>query len=314
MRRLRWIVAAGALAAGLGVAGTALSTSSTFSGRNGRLVFQAQAGAFPQLFTIEPDGTDRKQITHFKDSGGTDANWSKDGSRIVFTRHWDPGGPSENLVIYSIDADGTGARALPKAAAVAVSPNWFPDGRRIVFLDAEGPHGGRMMVIDADGKGLRPAGVPGIGPASACVLPDGKRVAYLATNPRNEELSAIFVAGFFGHGAKRITPWGTYADKIDCSPDGTSIVFSKPGFGEGGKSSNVYTMRIDGTGIVQLTHESGGTINAGADSWSPDGKKIAYVSNKTGTYQIWTMNADGTGAAQLTRGAEAHLAAWGSHP
>ena len=41
---------------------------------------------------------------------------------------------------------------------------------------------------------------------------------------------------------------------------------------------------------------------------------IAYVSNKTGTYQIWTMNADGSDQTQLTKGAEAHLAAWGSHP
>jgi TolB protein len=72
-------------------------------------------------------------------------------------------------------------------------------------------------------------------------------------------------------------------------------------------------MRIDGSGLVQLTHEKGGVINAGANSWSPDGTKIAYVSNKSGTYQIWTMNADGSRARQLTHRTEAHLAAWGSH-
>ena len=136
----------------------------------------------------------------------------------------------------------------------------------------------------------------------------------MASKPDNGEISAIFVAGLFGHGLKRITPWATYADKIDCSPDGTRIVFSKPAFGHGGKSSNVYTIKTDGTGPVQLTHESGGVVNANTASWSPDGKKIAYVSNKSGTYQISTMNADGSGAAQLTHGAEAHLAAWGTHP
>ena len=138
--------------------------------------------------------------------------------------------------------------------------------------------------------------------------------AFLASKPDNGEISAIFVAGLFGHGLRRITPWATYADKIDCSPDGTRIVFSKPAFGHGGKSSNVYAIKTNGTGVVQLTRETGGGINAGADSWSPDGMKIAYVSNKTGTYQIWTMNADGSGAAQLTHGPEAHLAARGSHP
>jgi TolB protein len=54
-------------------------------------------------------------------------------------------------------------------------------------------------------------------------------------------------------------------------------------------------------------------VNNGADSWSPDGTRVAFVSNRTGTYQIWTMNADGTNVSQLTRGREAHRAAWGPH-
>ena len=64
---------------------------------------------------------------------------------------------------------------------------------------------------------------------------------------------------------------------------------------------------------MQLTHDTGGTVNNGVDSWSPDGTKIAYVNNRSGDYQIWTMNSDGTGPAQLTHGAEAHRAAWGAH-
>jgi WD40 repeat protein len=314
MGKRRSIVAAGALAVGLAIAGTALSTTATFRGRNGRLLYQAQVGPNTQLFTIKPDGTGVTQITHFKDRSGTDANWGPGASRVVFTQHWDPGGPNEHFLLSTVNADGTGLRALPKAGRLAVSPNWLAGGRSVVFLDAAGAHGGRMMVINADGTRLRLAGVPASGPFSACALPDGKRVAFLASKPDNPELAAIFVAGLLGHGLKRVTPWGTYADKIDCSADGTRIVFSKPAFGAGGQSSNVYTMRADGSDIVQLTHETGGSVNDGADSWSPDGTKIAFVSNRTGTYQIWTMNADGTGATQLTHGPEAHLAAWGSHP
>ncbi len=312
----RRIVAACALGVGLVLVGTALSTtmapsgSTTFKGQNGRLVFEAQLGANRQLFTIEPDGTGLKQVTHFQGSGGTNAAWSKDGSRIAFTRHWDPGGPNEKLVIYTINADGSAPKALPKGGDIAVSPNWFPNGRRIIFLEI---HSGRLMVINANGTGLRPAGIPGVGGDAVCFFPDGERVAFLRPKPGDDSLSAIFVAGVFGHGLKRITPWGGYADKIDCSPDGKHIVYSSPEFGQDGKSSNVYTVRTDGSQVVQLTHETGGSVNDGADSWSPDGKKIAFVSNRTGTYQIWTMNADGTDAKQLTHGPEAHLAAWGSH-
>jgi len=36
-------------------------------------------------------------------------------------------------------------------------------------------------------------------------------------------------------------------------------------------------------------------------AWSPDGKRIAFQSNRTGRWEVWVMNADGTGAKQLTR-------------
>jgi Tol biopolymer transport system component len=285
------------------------SSEATFKGQNGRLAFQTQAGAHTQVFTVSSDGASLRQITHFKDSDGDVPGWTKDGSRLVFDRHFDPGGPAERLILYTARADGSGLRALKKAGTGAVEPTWFPDGRHILFVSY--PEG-RLKVIKADGTGLRSAGVPGPG-GNTCVLPDNKRIAVLRPQSANGNLSAIFVAGLYGHGLKRITPWGTYADKIDCSPDGQRIAYSSPAFGEGGKSSNVYTTRIDGTDVVQLTHDMGGTINNGVDSWSPDGTKIAYVNNASGDYQIWTMNADGTEPAQLTHGAEAHRAAWGAH-
>jgi hypothetical protein len=53
-----------------------------------------------------------------------------------------------------------------------------------------------------------------------------RRNGVLAPHTGNDDFTAIFVAGLSRHGLKRITPWGSYADKIDCSPDGRRIVFS----------------------------------------------------------------------------------------
>ena len=296
----------------LAVAAAAAPSQATFRGQNGLLVFEAPAGANRQLFTIKPDGTGLRQVTHFSDSGGTDAKWSKDSSRIVFTRNWDPGGANEKIVLYTMNADGSGAKALPKGGDLAVSPNWFPNGRRIIFLEI---HSGKLSVINASGKGLRPAGIPGVGRRRR-MLPARRPARRL---PATEARQRVVVRNLRRRHLRARTEadhaLGRHADKIDCSPDGKRVVYSAPEFGEpGGTSSNVYTMKTDGTGVAQLTHETGGTINDGADSWSPDGTRIAFTSNRTGTYQIYTMNADGTDVKQLTKGADAHLAAWSSHP
>jgi TolB protein len=117
-----------------------------------------------------------------------------------------------------------------------------------------------------------------------------------------------------GTGLKRVAfSKKSMADKIDWSPDGSRIVFSMPAFGPP-LSSNVYTIRPNGSGLTQLTHDTGGKINNGADSWSPDGQEIVFASNRAGAYQLFVMNADGSGVTQLTRGkVESHFAAWGTH-
>jgi hypothetical protein len=58
-------------------------------------------------------------------------------------------------------------------------------------------------------------------------------------------------------------------------------------------------MAADGSAEVRLTDDSG---TDGTPAWSPDGRTIVFVSDRTGSDQIWLMNADGSGQTQLTHG------------
>ena len=183
-------------------------------------------------------------------------------------------------------------------------PAWSPDGRHILWARPGG-----LAVANPDGSGLRQLAVAG-GPASPVYSPDGKRIAFWKGESQG---SSIDIVNADGTGLKRVKAFaGGIGDKIDWSPDGSRIAFDTPSFGPP-KSSNVFTMRTDGTGLHQLTHAAGGKINNGLDTWSPDGKKIAFVNNVTGTYEIYVMNADATGVKQLTHGPDSHRAAWGTH-
>ncbi len=51
--------------------------------------------------------------------------------------------------------------------------------------------------------------------------------------------------------------------------------------------------------LVRLTASDGHDLRP---AWSPDGKEIAFQSNRTGSYQIWTVGANGSGEQRISQG------------
>jgi TolB protein len=301
------------VAVALGLAAEA--SRATFRGTNGLLVYRATVGQHQQLFTIKPDGTSERQITHFTDSDANWPAWSPDGKRIAFERSF-----ASRAGIYTMNADGSNVRSLTPRGLNG-QPSWSPNGKQITFGRYLPGKEASIWVMNADGSHVRRVtrnplpkddGCGGCaGQGSSVFSPDGKRVAF--TWMKGAHSSAIFVVGANGKGLRRLTPFARgVADKIDWSPDGSLIAFSSPEVGRPGKSTNGYVIRPNGTGLRQLTRETGETVHDGLDSWSPDGTMIAFASDRDGTYEIYTMNPDGTNITQLTHGAEAHLASWGT--
>ena len=80
------------------------------------------------------------------------------------------------------------------------------------------------------------------------------------------------------------TDEGTWMN-VDVSPDGQTIVFDLLG--------DIYTMPIAGTGSSLATRITSGPAFDMQPRFSPDGKRIAYSSDRNGLWNIWVMNADG---------------------
>ena len=60
----------------------------------------------------------------------------------------------------------------------------------------------------------------------------------------------------------------------------------------------IYVVKADGSGLRNLTPKPVGAYAAPA--WSPDGRKIAFVSNRDGNSEVYVMNANGSGQRNLT--------------
>ena len=79
------------------------------------------------------------------------------------------------------------------------------------------------------------------------------------------------------------------------APSGRKIAYIRVN----GASTQVYTVRRDGTGVRQLTHSSSLKGNL---AWSPNGKRIALTAGPEGNADIFVMNADGSNAHRLAGG------------
>lgn len=80
------------------------------------------------------------------------------------------------------------------------------------------------------------------------------------------------------------------------SPDGTRIAYARAQ--SLSDDAHVHVINADGTGDTALTAAGEGS-NADP-SWSPDGSKIAFTSDRDGNSDIFIMNADGSGAVNIT--------------
>jgi dipeptidyl aminopeptidase/acylaminoacyl peptidase len=83
------------------------------------------------------------------------------------------------------------------------------------------------------------------------------------------------------------------------SPDGRTVAFTVQtvDLENNRKLSQIYTVPVDDGTPRSIA--SSGSVNE-RPRWSPDSKRIAFVSNRGGSSQIWIMNADGGGATQVT--------------
>ncbi|HOK14812.1 MAG TPA: hypothetical protein PK007_07810, partial [Candidatus Kapabacteria bacterium] len=87
--------------------------------------------------------------------------------------------------------------------------------------------------------------------------------------------------------------------EMQLSPDGKWIIYTvaTPSIADNKLTRDIWATSIDGTENLQITSDEG---NEMSPIFSPDGKKIAYLSNKSGAYQVFIQDFPKGNPKQLT--------------
>jgi TolB protein len=281
-----------------------------------REMYVPQVTSGPSAVTWSPDG--QELIYAMQGSlwrqrlGTTEARELTSGPRYDYQPDWSPDG---RLVAYSsydgdaielrvLDLETGESRALLSNGAVNVEPRWSPDGTRLAFVSTV--HEGRWHIFTASvaGRGLdsltritedRDSGLPRYYYSvfdhylSPTWSPDGRELIFVSNRGRMYGTGGIWrMAAHSGTAARELhyeeTTWKA---RPDWARDGRRVVYS--GY-HGRQWHQLWLLSAAGGDPIQLTY---GEFDATAPRWSPDGRRIAYISNETGNTSLWVVAIPG---------------------
>ncbi len=128
------------------------SAQASFSGQNGKIFFQGlQSGTSgpADVFSINPDGSEKLDLTFENGFSDERPSGSADGQHVVFQSFRD-----EGWNIFSINANGSNPTDLTntKDPVINFEPAWSPDGSKVAFMrQAAGRQD--IWVVNSNGTG-----------------------------------------------------------------------------------------------------------------------------------------------------------------
>jgi Tol biopolymer transport system component len=186
------------------------------------------------------------------------------------------------------------------------TPAFSPDGKILAFVRQLGERSGDVYLLAVDPE-IRPLRepqklVPQKRAAGSVVWSSGSELIY----PSAEGGTALWRVAADGStqpqrltigGALDMDPTGWGALQIAFSPAARLLIYQRMN-----RNTDLWRLRLSAPrgAIVQQEMFSSSTSNESFPAFSPDGKKIAFNSNRSGSSEVWTTNLDGSEVMRIT--------------
>ncbi len=254
------------------------------------------------------DSETAQQLT---DGAGYDyqPDWSPDGKSVVFVSYL-----HDTMELFKLDLESGKFTQITKDSAVDVEPRWSPDGTRIVYVSTAYHGRFHIFVLDAVEEPVEnKASIVRLTEETKSTLPryyyaeydteihptwsrDGKEILFVSNRGH--------IYGTGGFWRMRAEPFAeareihyeetTWKARPDFSPDGTKILYSSY---LGRQWHQLWVMPANGGDAFPISY---GDWDETYARWSPDGKRIAFISNRNGNTELWLQDFPGGGQRRLS--------------
>jgi Tol biopolymer transport system component len=250
---------------------------------------------------------DSKTTQQLTDGPGYDyqPDWSPDGKSVVYVSY-----EKDAMELWLLELATGKTSQLTSGGAVNVEPRWSPDGKRIAFVSTS--YSKRFHIFRADVRGGKLENVVRLTGETKSDLPRYYYSAYdMEISPvwTRDGQEILFISnkghihgtgGFWrmkaepGAEAREIhyeeTNWKA---RPDFSPDGSRMVYSSY---LGRQWHQLWVLPANGGDAFPISYGDWDDTNV---RWSPDGKTIAFISNRNGNTDLLLQASPGGGQQLL---------------
>ena len=232
-------------------------------------------------------------------------DWSPDGRWVVFTRY-----DHDAMELCVLDLREGRTRQLTSGGAVNLEPRFSPDGKRLAFVSTS--YKGHLHIFLARFENAELREVQQLTPENVSSLPryyysqvdheispvwsrDGSEILFISNRGH--------IHGTGGFWRMKAQPSAepreihyeetTWKARPDFSPDGKRMVYASY---LGQSWHQIWVMPATGGDAFPISYGDYDNINP---RWSPDGSKIAFISNRGGNTSLWIQTIPGGMQSEL---------------
>jgi Tol biopolymer transport system component len=205
--------------------------------------------------------------------------------------------------LYQVALDGSDLVQLtdnPAHDVYDMEPAWSVDGKIAFTARVDGWW--EVFVLGTDAPSPTQLTDFGADSWSLAWSPDGRSLVFVSNLTGDDEIYLVTLEDGM---PVNLTKRPDANDFLPVwSPGDQQIAFVSDRAGVEGAiqelEQDIFVMAPDGSGVIRLTDAEGRDTSP---NWSPDGRKIAFVSERDGNFEVYVMNADGGEPVRLTQSA-----------
>jgi len=229
---------------------------------------------------------------------GFPITWSPEGDSLVVVDKEADDGPYALFVLSIESGEKRKLTSPPASSRGDSSPAFSPDGRSIAFARTV-EYGFADLYLLTLGMGLKPVAEPrkltsGRSLANVAWAPGGREIIFSSGYPGSGSLWRVAVAE---SGQAQGLAVGENGFDLSVSREKRRLVYSRAV-----SDTNIWRVKVSNSPAKATMAERfiSSTWDDSNPQFSPDGKRVAFSSKRSGANQIWVCDSDGSNPMQLT--------------